>query len=93
MHDGVFDVRAISAKYDQIVREAATANNVQLVIGEQRYLHVITTVRLKSVTFEEFLYLIGRHAVITGFDYRKTPGGYVIGQVPDEGEDHPKGDG
>lgn len=93
VHDGLFDVCAVSTKYSQTVREAAAANDVKLVIGEQRYLDIITTVRLKSVTFEEFLYLIGRHAVITGFDYRKTPDGYVIGRVPDEGEKKPKREG
>jgi hypothetical protein len=53
--------------------------NINVFIGEQQYIDVITTTRMKGVTFEEFLYIIGRTVCIGGFDYHKTETGYWIG--------------
>jgi len=77
--NGLLDIYAISATYRQIIERAAAEMNVDIFIGEQRYIDVITRVRMKKVTFEEFLYIIGRQAYVKGFDYRKTEKGYWIG--------------
>ncbi|GAH60210.1 unnamed protein product, partial [marine sediment metagenome] len=70
--NGLLDIYAVSATYRQIIERAAAEMNADVFIGEQEYIGVITTVRMKAVTFEEFLYIIGRTVFVSGFDYRKT---------------------
>lgn len=77
--NGLLDIYAVSATYRQIIERAAAEMNVDVFIGEQQYIGVITTVRMKSVTFEEFLYIIGRTVFVGGFNYRKTEKGYWVG--------------
>jgi len=77
--NGLLDLYAVSATYRQVIERAAAEMNVDVFIGEQQYIGVITTVRMKSVTFEEFLYIIGRTVFVGGFNYRKTEKGYWVG--------------
>jgi hypothetical protein len=81
VQDGLLDVYAVSASYRDIIRRAAKEMGIEVVIGKQDYLDVITTLRMKSVTFEEFLYMLGRSVCITGFDYHETADGYVVGKL------------
>ncbi|MCP3997807.1 MAG: hypothetical protein GY722_22505 [bacterium] len=53
--------------------------DVPVFIGEQHYIDIIGTVRMRSVTFEEFAYLIGRTVYVLGFEYQKVDGGYHFG--------------
>jgi hypothetical protein len=78
--DGLLDIYAVSATYQQIIERATREMGIEVEIGEQRYIDVITTIRMKSVTFEEFLHMLGRNVYIKGFDYRKIRGGYHVGQ-------------
>ncbi len=77
--DGLLYIEAVSATYKQIIERAAAEMDIKVFIGEQRDIDVITTVRMKGVTFEEFLYMIGRTVYVGGFDYRKTETGYWVG--------------
>ena len=77
--DGLLDICAISATYRQILERAAAEVGIQTFIGEHGYIDVIGSVRMKSVTYEEFLYMVGRSIYINGFDYRKVEGGYWVG--------------
>ncbi len=54
--------------------------NIDVFIGEHEYLEIITTMRMKSVTFEELLHIAGRNVSMGGFKYRKTDKGYLIGK-------------
>jgi hypothetical protein len=77
--NGLLDICAVSATYRQMIERAAAEMGVETFIGEHRYIDVIGTVWMKSVTFEEFLYMVGRDVCILGFDYRKTENGYWVG--------------
>jgi len=76
--DGLLDIYAVHATYQQIIERAAAKMNIDVFIGEHEYLDVITTMRMKSVTFEEFLHIAGRNVSMRGFKYRKTDKGYLI---------------
>ena len=77
--NGLLDIYAVSATYHQIIERAAAEMNIDVFIGEQEYINIITTVRIRAVTFEEFLYIIGRTVFVGGFDYHKTEKGYWVG--------------
>jgi len=77
--NGLLYIEAVSATYQQIIERAAAEMNVNVFIGEQEYIDVITTVRMKGVTFEEFLYIVGRTVYTAGFNYHKTETGYQVG--------------
>jgi hypothetical protein len=77
--DGLLDIYAVHATYQQIIKRAAAEMNIDVFIGEHEYLDVRTTMRMKSVTFEELLYIAGRNISMRGFKYRKTEKGYLIG--------------
>ena len=77
--DGLLDICAISATYRQILERAAAEVGIRTFIGEHRYIDVIGSVRMKSVTYQEFLYMVGRSIYINGFDYRKVEDGYWVG--------------
>ena len=77
--DGLLDICAVSATYRQMIERAAAETGIETFIGEHRYMDIIGTVWLKSVTYEEFLYMVGRSVYIKGFDYRKTENGYHVG--------------
>ena len=79
VHDDVLDVYAVSTRYGDIMREAAEAMKLKLSFGHVRGLDVITTVRMKSVTFDEFLYILGKRIDLKGLDYRRTSDGYYVG--------------
>ena len=79
VQDGLLYIEVVSATYKQIIERAAAEMNIDVFIGEQQYIDVITTVRMKGVTFEEFLYIIGRTVFVGGFDYHKTETGYWVG--------------
>lgn len=72
-------LEAVHATNRQIVERAAAELGVEVFIGEQSYMDILTTVRMRGVTFEEFAYLIGRNACVRGFEYRKTGAGYHFG--------------
>ncbi len=67
------------ATYRQIIERAAAELGIDIFIGEQRKIDVIGTVRMKSITFEEFAYLIGRTVYVRGFEYYKTGKKYHFG--------------
>jgi len=77
--NGLLDIYAVHATYRQIIERAAAEMNIDIFIGEQECIGVISTVRMKSVSFEEFLYIIGRTVSVGGFDYHKTEKGYWVG--------------
>jgi hypothetical protein len=77
--DGLLDICAVSATYRQILERAAAEVGIRTFIGEHRYIDVIGSVRMKSVTYQEFLYMVGRSIYINGFDYRKVEDGYSVG--------------
>jgi len=77
--NGLLDIYAVSATYHQIIERAAAEMNIDVFIGEQEYINLLTTVRKRAVTFEEFLYIIGRTVFVGGFDYHKTEKGYWVG--------------
>jgi len=77
--NGLLDICAVSATYRQMIERAAAEMGIETFIGEQRYIDVIGTVWMKSVTYDEFLYMVGRDVCINGFDYRKTPNAYGVG--------------
>lgn len=77
--DELLDIYAVDASYRQIIERAAAEIDIDVFIGEHEYLEVRTTIRMKSVTFEEFLYMAGRSVSMEGFKYSKTETGYRIG--------------
>ena len=77
--NGLLDIYAVSATYRQMIERAAAEMNVDVFIGEWEYIGVINTVRMRAVTFEEFLYIIGKTVCSRGLDYRKTEKGYCVG--------------
>jgi hypothetical protein len=79
LQNGLLYVDAVSATYHQIIERAAAEMNIDIFVGEQEYIDVITTVRIKGMTFEEFLNIIGRTVCTSGFDYHKTETGYWVG--------------
>jgi hypothetical protein len=79
VNNGLLDIYAVSATYHQIIERAAAEMNIEVFIGEQEYINIIATVRMRAVTFEEFLYIIGRTIFVGGFDHHKTETGYWVG--------------
>jgi hypothetical protein len=79
IHDGLMDVYAVSTRYGDIIRRAAEAMKLKVTIGPVRGLDVITTVRMKSVTFDEFLHILGKTIDLKGPDLHKHAEGYRIG--------------
>ena len=79
VHNGVFDVFALSDSYRNIIRKVADVLKIELTFGNQVYIDIIATVDMKSVTFEEFLYMAGRTVCVKGFTYEKTGNSYWIG--------------
>ncbi|MBL7152167.1 MAG: hypothetical protein ISS79_00500 [Phycisphaerae bacterium] len=77
--NGLLDICAVSATYRQMIERAAAEMGIETFIGEHRYMDIIGTVWMKSVTYEEFLYMVGRDVYILGFEYRKTENGYWVG--------------
>ncbi|MHC4742404.1 MAG: hypothetical protein ACYS8Z_10855, partial [Planctomycetota bacterium] len=77
--NGLLDFCAVSATYRQMIEHAAAEMGVETFIGRHTYMDIIGTVWMKSVTYEEFLYMVGRSVYILGFDYRKTENGYWVG--------------
>jgi len=78
-HNGLLDILAVSATYQQMIERAAAEMGSDVFIGEQEYLDIMGTVEMRSVTLEEFLYIIGRTVSVNGFDYGKTDTGYRLG--------------
>lgn len=76
---GLLDICAVSATYRQMIERAAAEMGLETFIGEHTCIDIIGTVWMKSVTYEEFLYMVGRSVYINGFDYRKTQNGYWLG--------------
>lgn len=79
MTDGLLTIDAVSATYLQIIERAAAEMSVPVFLGAQRYMDVLTTVRMRSVTFDEFAYLIGHHCCVGGFRYTKSGRMYHFG--------------
>lgn len=79
VRNGLLDFCAVSATYRQMIERAAAETAVETFIGEHRYIDVIGSVRMKAVTYEEFLYMVGRDVYILGVEYRKTEDGYWVG--------------
>ncbi|MHC4621081.1 MAG: hypothetical protein ACYTEQ_25325 [Planctomycetota bacterium] len=77
--NGLLDFSAAGATYRQMIEHAAAEMGIETFIGEHAYMDIIGLVRMKSVTYEEFLYMVGRSVCVLGFDYRKTAGGYWVG--------------
>jgi hypothetical protein len=75
----LLDIHAVSATYRDIIERAAAELGPDVFIGKHDYLDLITTVRMKAVTFEEFLHLISTDILGGGLAYRKTATGYHIG--------------
>ncbi len=78
-HGGLLHLEAVNATYRQIIERAAAELGVNVFIGEQIDIDVICTVRMRSVTFEEFAYLIGRTVHVGGFKYYKDGNKYHFG--------------
>ena len=78
-HDGLLDIEAVHATYRQIIERAAAELGVDVFIGAQVYIDIIATVRMKSMTFEEFAYLVGRTVFVRGFKYYKVGQKYHFG--------------
>ena len=78
--DGNFlTIDACSATYRQIIERAAAEMGVRVFIGEHPYLQVITNVRMRSVTFDEFAHLIGLTVSVAPFPYNVEDGIYRFG--------------
>ena len=77
--NGLLDFCAVSATRRQMIEHAAAEMEIETFIGEHRYMDIIGTTWMKSVTYDEFLYMVGRDVYILGFDYRKTENGYCLG--------------
>lgn len=78
-HGNLLDIHAVSATYRDIIERAAAELELDIFIGKHDYLDVLSTVRMKSVTFDEFLFLAGHGAGVQGFSYRKIGNKYHIG--------------
>ena len=88
--DGLLNIYAVNVTYQQIIERVGAEINIDVFIGEHEYLDVKTTLRMKSVTFEEFLYIAGRTVSMGGFKYSETKKGYLIGKttgMPEEKKD------
>ena len=77
--NGLITIEAVSASYPQIIERAAAEVGIEVFIGEQEYMDILTSVRMRSVTFEEFAYLIGLTVSVNPFKYTKTETGYLFG--------------
>jgi hypothetical protein len=78
--DGLLYIEAVSATYRQMIERVAAEMGIDVFIGEQlEYMRIISTVRMRAVTFEEFAYLIGRTVYVEGFKYRKIGNKYHFG--------------
>jgi hypothetical protein len=72
-------IDAVHVTYRQIIERAAAELGIDVFIGAQDYMDIITTVRMRGVTFEEFAYLVGRTVSVRPLTYRKTDDGYHFG--------------
>ncbi len=72
-------LEAVSATYRQIIERAAAELGVEVFIGEQQYMRILTSVRMRDMTFEEFAYMIGFDVYVCGFEYRKIGDVYHFG--------------
>jgi hypothetical protein len=79
MTNGLLSIEAVSATYLQVIERAAAEMHVPVFLGRQEYMDVLTTVRMRSVTFDEFAYLVGHHCCVTGFRYTKSGPKYHFG--------------
>lgn len=79
-HDGLLDVSAAGVSYRRIIERAAAALRVTATFGQQDYIDVVTSIEMRSVTFDEFMYLLGRSVSMAGFEHGKTDTGYHVGK-------------
>jgi hypothetical protein len=79
MKNGLLDFSAAGATYRHMIEHAAAEMGIETFIGEHAYMDIIGSVRMKSVTYEEFLYMVGRSVCVRGFDYRKISNRYWVG--------------
>lgn len=77
--NGLLDFAAAGATYRQMIEHAAAEMGTETFIGEHPYMDVIGSVRMKSVTYEEFLYMVGGNVCVRGFDHRKISNRYWVG--------------
>jgi hypothetical protein len=77
--NGLLNIEAVNAPYHQIIERAAAEMGVDIFIGEQEYIDVLTAVRMRGVTFEEFAYLVGKHVSVNPFKYQKIGDKYYFG--------------
>jgi hypothetical protein len=78
-YDSLLDLEAVSATYRHIIERAAAELGVDVFIGEQENMGIISTVRMRAVNFEEFTYLIGQQISRKRFKYIKIGGKYHFG--------------
>lgn len=81
--NGLLNIHAVSATYRHIIERAAAEMGIDVHIGRcgSHYdFSYITTIHMKSVTFDEFLGIIGRH-FSTPFKYVKNGSRYIIGDA------------
>jgi len=78
--DGLLDVSAVGVSYRRIIERAAAALEVKVTFGQQEYIDVITSIRMKSMTFDELMYLLGRSVSMAGFEHSRTATGFHVGK-------------
>lgn len=79
-HDGLLDVSAAGVSYRRIIERAVAALGVTAIFGQQDYIDVVTSIEMRSVTFDEFMYLLGRSVSMAGFGHSKTDTGFRVGR-------------
>lgn len=79
MINGLLNIEAIGATYQQMIERAAAEIGIDVFIGEQEYLDVLSAVRMRGVTFEEFAYLVGKTVSVNPFKYQKIGDKYYFG--------------
>jgi hypothetical protein len=77
--NGLLNLHAVSATYHDIIERAAAEMGIEVFIGKQQHMEGSTTLRMKSVNFDEFLYIAGQSVSLQGFKHRKTGTGYGSG--------------
>lgn len=79
VHNNLLDIHAVSATNRHIIQRAGAELGVKIHIGQHKYMDVLTTIRMKGVNVEEFLYFLGKNFSIKGINYTKTENEIRIG--------------
>lgn len=76
---GLLDIHAVDATHRDIIERAAAELGLEVFIGEHELMKILTSVRMKGVNFEEFVYMLGRQASVAGYPVQQTRTGWRVG--------------